>query len=350
MDRTDNRRVVTFGEVMGRFSAPGYSMLTQASCFEVGFAGSEANVAVSLANYGMEVDYFTSLPDNPIADRCIRELRGFGVGVDRIVRTGERLGIMYQETGSNNRPSRVFYDRAGSAFATLNPNGVDWHRILEGATWLHWSGITPALSDSSARLCSNALRTASEQGITISCDINFRRNLWRYGKKANEVMPFLLEHCDVIIGNEEDCGEVLGISPQDFDVEHTGGQIDPYRFESVCQRVMQRFPRCTKVALTLREAINANHNTWGAVLYDGFTLLCSPRYDITDIVDRVGAGDSFSAGLIFGLLVGYNPYRALEFATAASCLKHTIRGDYNMVSVADIQRLMQGSASGRVVR
>ena len=344
------QKVVTFGEIMVRLSAPDYLMLVQADKYGVSFAGSEANVAVSLANYGISTDYVTILPDNPIAERCVRELRGLKVGVDNIVRDGDRIGVMYQETGSNGRPSRVYYDRAGSAFANLKKKQFDWENILTGASWLHWSGITPALAEYLPQECEKVLMCAREKGLVVSCDINYRKNLWRYGKKAKDVMPRLLSMCDVIIGNEADCEDVLGISPSGFDVDHTGGNIDQGMFVSVCRQVMERFPKCRMVALTLRGSINANHNTWGGVLYDGQQLYQSPRFEITDIVDRVGAGDSFSAGLIYGLMHYGVGKDALGFAVASSCLKHTIKGDYNQVSVDDVERMMEGNTSGRVIR
>ena len=343
-------KVVTFGEIMVRLGAPGYLKLIQANSFDVSYAGAEANVAVSLANYGVETDYITCLPDNPIAERCIMELRGHKVGVDHIQRTGKRMGILYLETGSNARPSKVYYDREDSSIATIVPGSVDWYEILKDATWFHWTGITPALSENTASECLMAIKTANELGVTVSCDINYRGNLWKYGKKASDVMPELVEGCDIILGNEEDCEKVFGIKPENFDAENTHGQIDQTSFISVCKQMMQRFPRCKKMAVTLRGAINANHNTWGGILYDGKQLYESRRYDITDIVDRVGGGDSFMGGLIYGLLYYNDNQQALEFATAASCLKHTIKGDYNWMTRKDVELLMGGNTSGRVKR
>lgn len=343
-------KVVTFGEIMVRLGAPGYLKLIQADRFDVSYAGAEANVAVSLANYGIETDYITCLPDNPIAERCIMDLRGHKVGVDHIQRSGKRMGILYLETGSNARPSKVIYDREDSAIATVQLGSIDWKEILKDADWFHWTGITPALSENAAKECLKAIRTANELGVTVSCDINYRGNLWKYGKKASEVMPELVAGCDIILGNEEDCEKVFGIKPECFDAESTGGEIDQRIFISVCQQMMNKFHRCKKMAITLRGAINANHNTWGGVLYNGKDLLESRRYDITDIVDRVGGGDSFMGGLIFGLLHYKNDQKALEYATAASCLKHTLKGDYNWVSVQEVENLMGGDASGRVKR
>ena len=343
-------KVVTFGEIMVRLGAPGYLKLIQANQFDVSYAGAEANVAVSLANYGIETDYITCLPDNPIAERCIMDLRGHKVGVDHIQRTGKRMGILYLETGSNARPSKVYYDREDSSIATVVPGSIDWKEILKDATWFHWTGITPALSANAAAECLKAIKTANELGVTVSCDINFRGNLWKYGKTAAEVMPEMVAGSDIILGNEEDCEKVFGIKPKGFDAAKTNGNVDQSSFLSVCQQMMERFPRCKKMVVTLRGAINANHNTWGGVLYNGKELIESRRYDITDIVDRVGGGDSFMGGLIFGLLHYKDDRWALEFATAASCLKHTLKGDYNWVAVQEVENLICGDASGRVLR
>lgn len=343
-------KVVTFGEIMVRLGAPGYLKLLQANQFDVSYAGAEANVAVSLANYGIVTDYITCLPDNPIAERCIMHLRGHKVGVDHIQRTGKRMGILYLETGSNARPSKVYYDREDSSIATVVPGSIDWKEILKDATWFHWTGITPALSANAAAECLKAIKAANELGVTVSCDINYRGNLWKYGKTAAEVMPEMVEGSDIILGNEEDCEKVFGIKPKDFDAAKTNGNVDQSSFLSVCQQMMERFPRCKKMVVTLRGAINANHNTWGGVLYNGKELIESRRYDITDIVDRVGGGDSFMGGLIFGLLHYQVDRKALEFATAASCLKHTLKGDFNWVTVREVENLMGGDASGRVKR
>ena len=343
-------KVVTFGEIMVRLGAPDYLKLIQANRFDVSYAGAEANVAVSLANYGLKTDYITCLPDNPIAERCIMDLRGHKVGVDHIQRTGKRMGILYLETGSNARPSKVYYDREDSSIATVVLGTIDWKDILKDATWFHWTGITPALSANAAAECLKAIKTANELGVTVSCDINYRGNLWRYGKTAAEVMPEMVAGSDIILGNEEDCEKVFGIKPKDFDAAKTNGNVDQSSFLSVCQQMMERFPRCKKMVVTLRGAINANHNTWGGVLYNGKELIESRRYDITDIVDRVGGGDSFMGGLIFGLLHYKHDCMALEFATAASCLKHTLKGDYNWVTVQEVENLMSGDGSGRVKR
>ena len=344
-------KVITFGEVMLRLATPGYERFSQATHLTSTFGGGEANVAVSLANYGMEAEFVTRLPQNDIAEWCIAELRKRGVGTGRIVRGGERVGIYFLETGAVQRPSKVVYDRAHSSIADIGPGMIDWREVLKGADWFHWTGITPALSQGAADACAEAIRTANGMGVTVSCDLNYRKNLWKYGKKASEVMPALTEGCDVILGNEEDAEKVFGIKPEGFDVAHTGGEVDAAQFESVCRQLQSRFPRARKVIVTLRGSVNANHNTWGGVLWDGARLHASKRYDITHIVDRVGGGDSFMGGLIYGLLTWpEDDARALEFAVAASALKHTIYGDFNLVSVAEVETLMAGDGSGRVQR
>ena len=335
---------------MVRLSAPNYLKLIQAGQYEVSYAGAEANVAVSLANYGVNTDFITCLPDNPIAERCIMELRGHKVGVNHIQRTGKRIGVMYIETGSNSRPSKVYYDREDSSIATINPGSFNWSEILKDADWFHWSGITPALSENTAKECLKAIVTANELGVKVSCDINYRGNLWKYGKTATEILPEMIAGCDLILGNEEDCEKVFGIKPDSFDVDNTCGKIEQRNFISVCQQMMKKFPRCKKMAITLRGAINANHNTWGGVLFNGNDLLESQRYDITDIVDRIGGGDSFMGGLIFGLLNYNEDQQALEFAATASCLKHTIKGDFNWASIQEVESLMNGNVSGRIKR
>ena len=343
--------VITFGEIMLRLSTPGYLRFGQARQFDATFGGGEANVAVSLANYGLDARFITRLPDNDIAKACIKDLRSYGVDTSGIIFGGDRVGIYFLETGAVARPSKVVYDRANSAIATIQPGMIDWKKVFEGADWFHWTGITPALSQGAADVCLEAIKAANALGVTVSCDLNYRKNLWKYGKKAGEVMPALVEGCDIILGNEEDADKVFGIKPEGFDVTATGGAIDQRRFQSVGEQLMKRFPRAKKVIITLRGSVNANHNTWGGVLWDGRTLYQSPRYDITHIVDRVGGGDSFMGGLIYGLLTYTgDDQKALNFAVAASCLKHTIFGDYNQVTIAEVENLMKGDASGRVSR
>ncbi len=344
------KKIVTFGEIMLRLATPGYLRFGQANELTATFGGGEANVAVSLANYGMDTDYITRLPNNDIARACLQDLRGRGVGTDHVLFGGERMGIYFLETGAVARASKVIYDRSHSSIAEIQPGMVDWETILDGAGWFHWTGITPAISQGAADVCREAIQTANRLGVTVSCDLNYRKNLWKYGKSAAEVMPELVEGCDLILGNEEDADKVFGIKPEGFDVTATQGKVNAAEFESVCRQLMARFPRAKKVVITLRGAINANHNTWGGVLFDGNRLYQSPRYDITHIVDRVGGGDSFMGGLIYGLLTYADDQQALDFAAAASCLKHTIYGDYNQVSVQEVETLMRGDASGRVSR
>ncbi len=344
-------KVVTFGEIMLRLATPGYQRFSQAKEFTATFGGGEANVAVSLANYGLDTQFVTRLPKNDIAQSCIMDLRAHNVGTQEIIFGGNRVGIYFLETGAVARASKVVYDRAGSSIADIEPGMVDWRKVLQGATWFHWTGITPALSQGAADACLEAIKVANGLRITVSCDLGFRKNLWRYGKSASEVMPALVEGCDIILGNEEDCEKVFGIKPEGFDVTATNGEVNAAEFESVCTQMMAKFPRCKKMIVTLRGAINANHNTWGGVLYSNGTLKMSKRYDITHIVDRVGGGDSFMGGLIYGL-ISYpeDDQKALEFAVAASCLKHTIYGDFNLVTVAEVENLMKGDGSGRVSR
>jgi len=344
-------KIITFGEIMLRLATPGYLRFAQVREFTATFGGGEANVAVSLANYGMEAQFVTRLPKNDIAASCVKDLHKNGVKTDHIIYGGERLGIYFLETGAVARASKVVYDRAGSAIAEIKPGMIEWDAVFEGADWFHWTGITPALSQGAADACLEAIRAANRLGVTVSCDLNYRKNLWKYGKKAAEVMPALVEGCDVILGNEEDAEQVFGIKPEGFDVTTTAGEVDAAAFEFVCTQLMKRFPRAGKVIVTLRGSINANHNTWGGVLWNGKELFQSPRYDITDIVDRVGGGDSFMGGLIYGLLTyAGDDRKALDFAVAASALKHTVYGDYNMVTVAEVENLMKGDGSGRVSR
>lgn len=344
-------KIVTFGEIMLRLATPDYLRFSQATTLNATFGGGEANVAVSLANYGLETEFVTRLPKNDIARACVMDLRRYGVGVDKIVYGGDRVGIYFLETGAVARASKVVYDRAHSAIAEIEPGMIDWKEVFKDAKWFHWTGITPAISEGAAKVCLEAIKAANEMGVTVSCDLNYRKNLWKYGKTASEVMPELVAGCDIVLGNEEDAEKVFGIKPQGFDVTKTAGEVNSAEFESVCTQLMAKFPRIKKVIITLRGSINANHNTWGGVLYSNGSLKISRRYDITHIVDRVGGGDSFMGGLIYGL----NTYteddqKALDFAVAASCLKHTIYGDYNQVTVDEIEKLMSGDGSGRVSR
>jgi len=342
-------KVVTFGEIMLRLSPPNFKRFTQTNSFDLIFGGGEANVAVSLINYGIPVDYVTKLPNNEIGDACIQFLRQFGVNTSNIVRGGNRIGIYFLEIGSSVRSSKVLYDREHSAISEANPQDFNWEEIFKGASWFHLTGITPAISQNLADICLEAVKLAKERKLTVSCDLNYRSKLWKYGKTANEVMSELVKFCDVIIGNEEDAENVLNIKAPDTDI--TSGIIvaDNYRF--VVEEIMKQYPNIKFAAITLRGSISASYNTWSAILYDGNKLYIGPQYEITPIVDRVGGGDAFMGGLIYGLLTNKEDLQtALNFATAASCLKHTIIGDFNLVSVDEVLKLMGGDTSGRVSR
>jgi len=340
-------RVVTFGEIMLRLKSPAFERLLQSPSLEASFGGAEANVAVSLAQFGIDVSFVSAIPANPIGDACIGELKRFGVDTTSARRQGGRLGIYFLESGANQRPSKVVYDRSGSAIASAKPGDFDWDAILEDATWFHVTGVTPAISQSAADLAIEGARHAREKGITVSCDYNYRKNLWRYGKPAPDVMREFVRHVNVGIANEEDCQQALGI---DVDVDVGSGSLAADKYQALASRVLEEFPNLDRQVITLRESHSADRNGWSAVLHNRREFLTSKRYEITDIVDRVGAGDSFGAGLIFGLLTYGDDARALEFATAASCLKHSILGDFNRVSVPEVEALVGGEASGRVQR
>jgi 2-dehydro-3-deoxygluconokinase len=343
------KKVITFGEVMLRLAAPGYERFMQSPMLSATFGGGEANVAVSLANYGIPTSFVTRLPDNDLGHACVKELRGLGVGTEHITFGGERMGIYFLETGAVNRASKVIYDRARSALSEVTPGMIDWGEVFKDASWFHWTGITPAVSGSAALVCKEAIDAATEQGLTVSTDLNYRKNLWKWGKTAREVMPELVQGCDIILGNEEDAAMALDIHPEGVDV--TKGELDAEAYLSVSKQIMEQVPRCKKVITTLRGSISASHNTWSGVLYNGSRLFQAPEYNITHIVDRVGGGDSFMGGLIYGLLTyRQDDQAALNFAVAASCLKHTIYGDYNRVTLAEVEKLMGGDGSGRVAR
>ena len=343
------KKVVTFGEIMLRLASPGYLRFSQSTQLEATFGGGEANVAVSLANYGIPASFVSRLPKNDIGDWAIQNLRKYNVQTQDILRGGERVGIYFLETGAVARASKVVYDRAGSAIADIQPGMLDWEAIFKEANWFHWTGITPALSEGAAATCLEGIKMANKLGVTVSTDLNFRKNLWKYGKTAAEVMPELVAGCDVILGNEEDAEKVFHIQPEGVDV--TAGHVEAAAYESVCRQLVKKFPRAKKVIITLRGSINANHNTWAGTLFNGEKIFFSPQYDITHIVDRVGGGDSFMGGLICGLLTyPDDDQQALNFAVAASCLKHTIYGDFNLVTVDEVKNLMKGDGSGRVSR
>jgi 2-dehydro-3-deoxygluconokinase len=342
------KKVVTFGEIMLRLSPPGFQRFVQARSFDLIYGGGEANVAASLAHFGVPVDYVTRLPANEIGDACLNYLRQYGIGTRHIARGGDRLGIYFLEMGSAQRGSKVIYDRAASALATIEPGMIDWRAAFAGADWFHWTGITPAISERAAAACLEAVQIAQEMGITVSCDLNYRKKLWKWGRTAGEVMPDLVGLCDAAVGNEEDADKVFGIRAAGADV--LGGKVEAGAYVRVCEQLIERFPNLKTVAITLRGSLSASHNTWSAILWQQGQIYTAPRYDITPIVDRVGGGDSFCAGLIYGVRFYDDPQRALNFAVAASCLKHTVLGDFNLVSVAEVEKLMGGDVSGRVLR
>lgn len=345
------KKVVTFGEIMLRLAPPGFLRFSQASSFDVVYGGGESNVAVSLANYGVPVDFVTRLPKNDIGQCAMMEMRKRGVGVDKIVYGGDRLGIYFLETGAVSRGSKVVYDRAHSAIAEIESGMIDWDAVFEGVEWFHWTGITPAISQGAADVCLEAVKAASAKGITVSTDLNYRAKLWNYGGDREAIMTELTSYCDVVLGNEEDAEKHFGIKPEGLDITTQGHDVKAEAFLSVCTQMMEKFPRAKKVITTLRGSISASHNSWAGVLYDGTTMYESPQYQITDIVDRVGGGDSFMGGLIYGLLkYPEDDQNALNFAVAASCLKHTIKGDANLVTVSEVEKLMGGDSSGRVAR
>lgn len=338
-------KIVTFGEIMLRLTPPNYLRFVQAESFDVTYGGGEANVAVSLANYGEDAYFVTKVPDNPIGQAAINHLRRYGVHTDYIVRGGERLGIYFNEIGASQRPSLVVYDRAHSAISEAKPEEFDWEKIFDGAKWFHFTGITPALGDDAAQACLEAVKQAKKVGVTVSCDLNYRKKLWTT-EKANKVMTQLMEYVDVAIGNEEDAEKVFGIKAGTSDV--TKGELSEEGYKDVARQLAEKFS-LKGVAITLRESFSAFDNGWSALYYDGKEFYKSRRYQI-HIVDRVGGGDSFGGGLIYALCNGYAPQDAIEFAVAASCLKHTVVGDFNHVTKKEVETLMKGDASGRVQR
>lgn len=345
------KKVITFGEIMLRLAPPGYLRFSQATSFDVVYGGGESNVAVSLANYGVPVEFVTRLPNNDIGACAMMEMRKRGVGTEHIAYGGERLGIYFLETGAVSRGSKVVYDRAHSSMSAIEPGMIDWDAVFDGAAWFHWTGITPAISQGAADACLEAVKVACAKGITISTDLNYRAKLWKYGGDREAIMTELTSYCDVILGNEEDAEKHFGIKPGGLDITKQGHEVKAEAFLSVCKQMMEKFPRAKKVITTLRGSISASHNTWAGVLYDGEKMYDTREYQITDIVDRVGGGDSFMGGLIYGLLkYPEDDQNALDFAVAASCLKHTIKGDANLVTVEEVEKLMGGDASGRVAR
>ena len=343
----DNRKIITFGEIMLRLKSPGYERLFQSPNLEATFGGGEANVAVSLSNFGMNAAFVTALPPDEIGDACLAEVRKFGVDVSKILRRAGRMGIYYLETGANQRPSKVIYDREYSALSLADPDDFDWNEIFTDADWFHISGITPAISEKAAVLSLRAVRTAHEMGLTVSCDLNYRAKLWKYGKEASEIMHELVQYVNVGIANEEDCQKSLGIQS---DIKVENGLPDLISYELLTERMLAEFPLMEILAITLRESVSANHNGWSACLNDRKNFYISKHYDINNIIDRVGGGDSFAGGLIYGLNHYDNHQQALDFAVAASCIKHSISGDFNRIGVPEVEKLMGGDVSGRVQR
>ena len=340
-------KLLTFGEIMLRLKAPGHERFFQSNMMEATFGGGEANVAVSLANYGMDAQYCTVLPDNAIGDECVKELRRFGVDVSKVQRGPGRMGIYFLENGANQLPSKVVYDRAYSAIALAKPGDIDWDKVFEGVDWFHITGITPAISESAMELSVESVKEAKKRGITVSCDLNYRKNLWKYGKKASEVMREMAKYVDVAIANEEDVQKSLEIT---VDVNVESGELDREKYRALGNKVLESYPNMKCIAITLRESHSADWNGWAACLNDGKDFYVSKKYEIRDIIDRVGGGDSFAGGLIYGLNNYEDKQSALEFAVAASCLKHSVIGDFNRVSVSDVAKLMGGDGTGRVQR
>lgn len=343
--------VVTFGEIMMRLSPRGFLRFSQANEFEIVYGGGESNVAVSLANYGLASRFVSRIPENDIGDCAVMELKKRSVETSKIIRGGDRLGIYFLETGAVSRGSKVIYDRAHSSMAEIKPGMINWESIFKDASWFHWTGITPAISQGAADACLEAVKVASSMGVTISTDLNYRAKLWKYGGDREAIMTELTAYCDIILGNEEDAEKHFGIKPENLDITTQGSEVTADAFLSVCKQMMEKFPKAKKVITTLRGSISASNNTWAGVLYDGKNMFKSQQYQITHIVDRVGGGDSFMGGLIYGLInFPEDDQYALDFAVAASCLKHTIKGDANLATIEEVKKLMSGDASGRVSR
>lgn len=343
------KNFVTFGEIMMRLTPPAMLRFGQARSFDVAYGGGEANVSVSLANFGLPTQFVTCIPANDIGEAALQYLRQYQVGTQYVQRSGSRLGIYYMESGAVMRASQVIYDRANSSFACVKPGSIDWRSIFSDAQWFHWTGITPAISESAAAVCLEAVKIACEMGVTVSCDLNYRAKLWKWGKPAGEVMRELVQYSSVLIGNEEDADKVFGIQALETDI--LAGEVSAGQYGYVCGELSRQFPGLKQISITLRGSLSASHNTWSGILWDQGQLYEGPRYDITHIIDRVGGGDSFMGGLIYGLSqFGGDMQKTIDFAVAASALKHTIVGDFNLMSVKEVEKLLAGDASGRVSR
>ena len=341
------KKCVTFGEIMLRMKAPDHERLGQSGRLEMTYGGGEANVAVSAANYGLQAAFVTALPDHDLSRSCLGELRRFQVNVDHVRFSSGRMGVYFLEAGANQKPSKVIYDRTGSSFSQIKTGDFDWPAIFSGADWFHVTGITPAISANCADAALEAMQAARDQGLTVSLDLNYRGKLWNYGKKAQEVMPELTKLTDILVANEEDCQQSLGLEAE---AEVASGSLSDAAYEQLTEKVMALYPNLKRVAITLRESISADSNRWSACIRDEKGFYRSRVYAIHDIIDRVGGGDSFCGGLIYGLTHYEDTHQALEFAVAASCLKHSIMGDFNRFGIAEVEKLMQGDASGRVQR
>lgn len=344
-------KVLTFGEIMLRLKAPGHERFFQSPLLEATFGGGEANVAVSLANYGMDAEFLTILPQNDIADACIRELRYFGVGTKKIVRGEGRMGIYYLEGGANQLPSKVVYDRAYSSIALAKPGDIDWDKAFEGVDWFHITGITPAISESAMELSLESVKEAKKRNITVSCDLNYRKNLWKYGKEPQEVLPPLMEQCDAFFGTDDEYEKVLGMQLPQFAARDTAYRPDTAGYERASAEVAARFPRCRSIVFGLRSVLSANHHLISGTLYTGGRLHSTRVYDIDPVVDCVGVGDAFVGGLLYGMAAHpHDAQFALDFGTAACALKNTVPGDYNQFTAAEVEQLARGSVSGRIAR
>ena len=344
-------KVLTFGEIMLRLKAPGHERFFQSPMLEATFGGGEANVAVSLANYGMDAEFLTVLPQNDIADACIRELRYFGVDTKKIVRGEGRMGIYYLEGGANQLPSKVVYDRAYSSIAMAKPGDIDWDKAFEGVEWFHITGITPAISESAMELSLESVKEAKKRNITVSCDLNYRKNLWKYGKEPQEVLPPLMEQCDAFFGTDDEYEKVLGMQLPQFAARDAAYRPDTAGYERASAEVAARFPRCRSIVFGLRSVLSANHHLISGTLYTGGRLHSTRVYDIDPVVDCVGVGDAFVGGLLYGMAAHpHDAQFALDFGTAACALKNTVPGDYNQFTAAEVEQLARGSVSGRIAR
>lgn len=346
-----NGKIVSFGEIMMRLTPPDKLRFSQTDVLQVNYGGSEANVAVSLANYGLRSEFVTALPANRVADACLDDLRGCNVATSHILRCGERLGLYYMEESAALRTSHVVYDRTGSSFATLRPGDIDWREVFEGAAWFHWSGIAAAVSAETAAVCAEAVRTARAMGLTVSCDINFRKNLWRYGKSIGEVLPPMMEQCDVLFGTDDEFRKVVDADFPDFAARDASYELDMAGYERAARAVEARFPQCRAVVFALRNVLSATHHLISGTLYTGGRLSRTRVYDVDPVVDCLGVGDAFVAGLIYGLAVHADDAQAaLDFGAAACALKNTVPGDYNRFSAEEVRALASGPLSGRIAR